>query len=531
MTRFRLLLLFTLLAGLFIPVTNLGAQDTDDNVNWWQDRVFYEIFVRSFYDSDGDGIGDLRGITEQLDYLQGLGITGLWLMPISPSPSYHGYDVTDYRAINPDYGTMDDFRELLDEAQARGIAIIIDLVINHASVEHPWFIDSAASPESEFRDWFIWAEEDPGYRGPDSQVVWHGRNNTYYYGVFWSGMPDLNYENPAVTAEMYDIARFWLEDVGVDGFRLDAIKHIVEEGRIQENTLSTRRWMADFREYVNSVNPNALLIGEVWSSSTMAAPYTDTAVDIVFEFDLATAILSATGLGVSSSIRTQMNTILNLYPDQQYATFITNHDQNRVMSQLRGNVDAAKAAASVLLTLPGVPFIYYGEEIGMTGTKPDPEIRTPMQWNDDSAQVGFTSGTAWMTINDDWQDGVTVSAQDDDPDSLLNHYRRMIALRNNTPALQRGSYIAAEGGAGTVLSFLRQTDEQTVLVIINLRNREIENYGIMIEANTLPAEGEVRVLFGTDEAITQPDFSDGGFSDYKPLDSLPPLAVLVIEMP
>ncbi|TVR23289.1 MAG: DUF3459 domain-containing protein [Anaerolineaceae bacterium] len=528
---FRWLMILALLVPLGLSTVSAAESDDEDGLFWWNDRVFYEIFVRSFYDSTGDGIGDLQGIIEKMDYLQELGIGGIWLMPISPSPSYHGYDVIDYRDINPDYGTMEDFRALLEAAEAHDIAIIIDLVVNHSSVQHPWFIASADDPDGEFGDWYIWEEEDPGFRGPDNQVVWHQRGGRYYYGVFWGGMPDLNYRNPDVTAEMHDIARFWLEDVGVAGFRLDAIKHIIIEGRNQENTPATRAWLTDFRAFVNDVNPDALLVGEVWSSSIMAAPYTGTGVDIVFEFDLADAIIRAASFGVASTLVNQMNTILSLYPDQQYATFITNHDQNRVMSQLRGDFQAAKVAANILLTLPGVPFVYYGEEIGMTGTKPDPEIRTPMQWDGDLPNVGFTTGTPWSAINDDWADGVTVAVQDADPDSLLNHYREMIALRNATPALRRGSYVPVTSGAGTVFSFLRDADEQTVLVVLNLRDREIDNYGLTLAADSLPEGATLRLIYGeVDEAIAQPDLADGGFEDYKPVETLPPMAVLIFEI-
>lgn len=196
---FRWLMILALLVPLGLA-TATADDDADDGLFWWNDRVFYEIFVRSFYDSTGDGIGDLQGIIEQMDYLQELGIGGIWLMPISPSPSYHGYDVIDYRDINPDYGTMEDFQALLAAAEAHDIAIIIDLVVNHSSVQHPWFIASADDPDGEFGDWYIWEEENPGFRGPDNQVVWHQRGGRYYYGVFWGGMPDLNYRNPDVTA-------------------------------------------------------------------------------------------------------------------------------------------------------------------------------------------------------------------------------------------------------------------------------------------------------------------------------------------
>ncbi|MBV7334199.1 alpha-amylase [Chloroflexi bacterium TSY] len=392
--------------------TSLLVQGTN-GFPWWNDTVFYEIFVRSFQDSDGDGIGDLRGLISRLDYLNDgdpntktdLGITGIWLMPIMESPSYHGYDVADYYKIDPDYGSNEDFRLLIEEAHRRGIRVIVDLVLNHTSTRHPWF-QAATDLESENRDWYIWVEENPLYLGPWRQKVWHRSFGHYYYGLFWGGMPDLNYENPAVTAQMYDVTRFWLEEMGVDGFRLDAIKHLIEDGQIQENTEATHAWLEDFYRYYKTIKPNALTVGEAWTSTAQVLDYTGDEVDIAFQFDLAEKILNASEYGARSLIQKELDGIVESYPSGQYATFITNHDQNRIMSQLNQNVGVAKVAASILLTAPGVPFLYYGEEIGMTGTKPDENIRLPMQWiapsnsGDDKTDrgVGFTTGRPWRNL-------------------------------------------------------------------------------------------------------------------------------------
>ena len=235
------------------PVTDIP--EGIDNILWWEDDVFYEIFVRSFNDSDGDGIGDFNGIIEKLDYLNDgdpgtntdLGVSGLWLMPIHPSTSYHGYDVIDYYAVNPEYGTMEDFNRLLDEAHKRGIRVIIDLVLNHTSVDHPWF-RAAQDPMSEYRDWYVWSDTEPSGSG------WHASDHGYYFGIFWEGMPDLNYEHPPVTEQMHDVARYWLQDIGVDGFRLDAAKHLIEDGMIQTHTDATHEWYKDFRHVYKDLN-------------------------------------------------------------------------------------------------------------------------------------------------------------------------------------------------------------------------------------------------------------------------------------
>jgi alpha-amylase len=533
--------LFGFLIMALLPVIGLAQDEppAEDPYPWWNDRVWYEIFVRSFRDSNGDGVGDFQGLTDSLDYLNDgdpettddLGITGIWLMPISPSPSYHGYDVIDYRGINPEYGTMEDFQAFMAAAHERGITVIVDLVVNHSGVDHPWFVASRQDPDGEFGDWYRWRDEDPNLRGPEGGVVWHQADDRYYYGVFWSGMPDLNYDTPAVTEEMYDIARFWLEDLNVDGFRLDAIKYIVEDDNVLENSIPTEEWLAGFHDHVESVDPDTLLVGEAWTSTNLASNYVDEAVDIVFEFDLAIAILRGASFGISSSIHSQMETVLESYPPGQYATFLTNHDQNRVINQLNGDYDSARVAASVYMTLPGVPFIYYGEEIGMTGTKPDPEIRTPMQWGGPEPGIGFTVALPWSPVNPDWADGITVADQTDDPDSLLSHYRNLVHLRNATPALRYGDYTPIDAGPGNVFAALRQTEDQAVLVVVNLRDRLVDDYGMVLEASGLGNVTDARALFGTDAQITLPDVNaEGGFADYRPLPEIPPLATIIIEL-
>jgi len=259
-----------------VSTTQVKPAGTAVGPFWWNDSVFYEIFVHSFYDSDGDGIGDLNGLVEKLDYLNDgdpattddLGITGLWLMPIAQSPSYHGYDVADYCAVDDEYGTNEDFRRLVDEVHRRGIRVIIDLVLNHTSSKHPWFQSARDDVNSPYRDFYIWSEQDPGYKGPWGAQAWHRSATGYYYGVFWEGMPDLNYDNPAVTAEMEEVIRFWLEDMGADGFRLDAVKHLIEEDRSQENTPATHEWLRGFYVFYKETNPDAMTVGEVWSSTT-----------------------------------------------------------------------------------------------------------------------------------------------------------------------------------------------------------------------------------------------------------------------
>jgi len=472
------------------PIIN--TENIPNNI-WWNDDVFYEIFVRSFNDSDGDGIGDIQGIINKLDYLndgdpntsKDLGITGIWLMPIFPSPSYHGYDVTDYRAINPDYGTLDDFRRLLDEAHKRDIKIIIDFVGNHTSDQHPWFTASA-SGESK-RNWYLWKDTKPNYTGPWGQTVWHLKNNAYYYGLFWGGMPDLNFTNSDVTKEIKEITKFWSQDVGVDGFRIDAVKHWIEEGSIQENTEATLNWWRDYYAFQKSLNSSFMTVGEVWTSTENIIPYSDYRLDYCFEFDLADQIINAVNSGSAQRLKQKVNQVTSNYAHAQYGTFLANHDQNRVFNRLGGSLDRAKLAASILLSLPGVPYLYYGEEIAMKGEKPDENIRLPMQWNT-SSNAGFTSGSPWISPNANYSE-FNVALLQQDTNSIWNHYRKWIKIRKEKPVLTAGRYQGLGSSIDSIFSFLRvdnSTDEM-VLIIHNLSDQNQTGFIINSISSDIPS--------------------------------------------
>jgi glycosidase len=507
----------------------------DEHFGWWNDSVFYEIFVRSFYDSDGDGIGDFNGITSRLDYLndgdplthQDLGITGIWLMPVTSSPSYHGYDVTDYFSVNPDYGTMDDFQHLLEEAHRRGIRVIVDMVLNHTSNQHPWFQAALTGADSEYRDYYIWAEHPPGFKSPWGTDVWHNSESGYYYGIFWAGMPDLNYTNPQVTAEMREVVRFWLEDVGVDGFRLDAVKHLIEDGSVQENTPATHEWWEGFYDYYTAINPDAFTVGEAWTGTSEVLKYTGDEVNIAFDFDLAEAIVQSARLENNRFIAREHKSVVESFPANQYATFITNHDQGRVMSELSGNIGQAKTAASLLLTGPGVPFLYYGEEVGQSGRKPDENIRTPMQWSAET-NAGFTTADLpWRRPQKDFAE-VNVALQTDDPDSLLSHYRRLIRARNEYPALRIGGWLEMPVSNGQLYAFLRFTADQTLLVLINLGDESVQDYRLCLSAGNFQSGAGREILQGV--SVNPPEInSNGGFDSYRPIDELAAYSVYIIE--
>lgn len=499
---------------------------------WWQDAVCYEIFVRSFADSDGDGIGDLRGLIAKLDYLNDgdpastgdLGVTCLWLMPIAQSPSYHGYDVVDFETIEQDYGTNADFKTFVAEANRRGIRVLIDLVLNHVSIEHPWFQAALADPAAPERGRFIFSDTDPGYPGSYGQDVWHPTpdGSAYYYGTFGAHMPDLNYADPAVTEEAYRIARFWIEEMGVDGFRLDAIKHLIEEGEVQEDSDATHRWLRDFRAYLDSFAPDAYTVGELFNEGSVAMlPYYPNQLHAYFQFEIGPQILQAASFGAGSGIVAITEAADAAIPDQRWAPFLTNHDQARAMNALNGDVARAKVAATALLTAPGLPFLYYGEEIGMSGTKPDERIRTPMQWTADPA--GFTSGMPWQPFQDDLAT-VNVATQDDDPDSLLNHYRRLIRLHVGSPALAHGAFIPLDARSA-LAAYLRVAPEQTVLVVINFDDEPRDGMALAAEVATglPPGEYEVVPLLGEEPGAPLVVDPDGRFADYAPLPTLAPL--------
>jgi alpha-amylase len=500
---------------------------------WWHNAVFYEVFVRSFYDGDGDGAGDLRGLLAKLDYLndgdpaggQDLGVTALWLMPVAASPSYHGYDVTDYTTVNPDYGTNDDFRALVAEAHRRGVRIIVDMVLNHTSDQHPWFLDSASGPDAERRDWYVWSEEAPA----GTQTRWHERNGAYYYGYFWGGMPDLNLQNPEVTAALYEVARFWIEEMDVDGFRLDAARHYVEEGNTLIHTAATHAWLQDFYRYSQGLDPQIVTVAEVWDVSDVVATYVGTDVDLAFEFSLATAILLGVNDGGVTALTSALKEIQRLYPGGHFATFLTNHDQNRVMDALGRDEAKARLAATVLLTLPGVPFVYYGEEIGMTGSKPDEKIRTPMQWTA-GPQAGFTSGTPWQPLNEGTEER-NVEAQAANPASLLNHYRSLIALRQAHPALSSPDLQVLESDGKTVLAYLRAMDEEAVLVVLNLGLKATDAFAVNSRQSPLaPGRYTARDLLTGNEVEALVVAEGGAVEGYRPLPALPPQGALVLEL-
>lgn len=469
-------------------------------------KVCYEIFVRSFCDSNGDGIGDLNGIISQLDYLSDLGIEAIWLTPVHPSPSYHKYDVTDYYSVDPEYGTIDDFKRLLAAAHDRGIAVYLDLIVNHTSTQHPWFSEARKSAENPYRNFYWWKSESEiealgiskRETSDDSQVVypWHDNpgDPEKYYGLFYVGMPDLNYHSEELRNEISKIIRFWLLDIGVDGFRLDAARHIYPEW---EKELSIHFWEF-FAKEIKEARPDAFTVAEVWAETEEVAPYFKY-LDATFHFDLSFALQRMLIAEKDEEIVEKLLLSFNLF--QKYnpffidATMLTNHDQDRIGSVVGGHTGKIKLAASILLTLPGQPYIYYGEEIGMLGTKPDPYIREPFLW---SEQADDPRHTRWIDAHfSTFQNIAPLSAQANDPDSIFNHYKTLIRLRKSEPAL---SQVFAPNlhriclHDDQMLAYFRSHVEKSLVVIHNM-----SRYSKKLH---LPADKATftKIVFSTDPA-------------------------------
>ena len=509
---------------------------------WWGDRTFYEVFVRSFADSNGDGIGDLRGLTLGLDYLNDgdpsttsdLGVTGLWLMPVAQSGSYHGYDVTDYEAIESDYSSAADFRALVSAAHARGIAVIVDLVINHTSSEHQWFQDALAG--GVHHDWYVWSPTDPGWPNPiGGGDPWHSADGGYDYGVFGDGMPDLNLRTPAVTAAVQRIAAFWLDEMGVDGFRIDAAKHLIEDGPdAQVNTPETHAWLAGFRGSVHADKPASLVLGEVADGRFVSSGYTrDGSLDMAFDFDIGPSTATAVQIGDAASLLANEGEIATSYPPGGAGTFLSNHDQPRIMSQVHGDISAAEEAAAVLFTAPGVPFIYYGEELGMLGTKPDEQIRTPLPWTSSGPGFGFTTGTPWEPFSDGAA-AANVATEAPDPTSLLTTYRDLITLRTQHPALAVGTFLPVVASSRKVAASVRVGRAEQLLVVQNLSTVPIDAVQLDLASGPLCGSLAAHVLYasagGPRSAAAPVITPDGGFASYIPVDELPARSTVVIRL-
>lgn len=479
----------------------------DDNY-----RNYYEIFVASYYDSDGDGMGDLNGVTEKLDYIQDMGFNGIWLMPIMPAPSYHKYDTTDYMNIDPDYGTLEDFQTLLDEAHKRGINIVIDYVINHSSNQHPWFLEAT----SYLRDLPADAEPDVTecpyvdcYHFSREQINGDYRHvpgaDWYYEGVFDSSQPDLNWENEAVREEFKAVADFWI-GMGVDGFRMDAAMHY-DDSNAQLN-IDTLKW---YNEYCLSLDPDFYMVSEVWAGESTIATYYASETPSMFNFPMAGSegnlVKTARGTMKAAKFVNTMyedqQTYGAVYADYIDAPFLTNHDQVRVANNLMSNENDLKMAAGLLLMMNGSPFVYYGEEIGMKsgGNDNDPNKRLAMYWSetDKTGKPNNPQG-ADSTIKPSlpaWDE------QLEDETSLLNYYKRALRLRNENPEIARGEISVVDELCEEYQAAITKTYEGSTIGIVY--NTSDEEMAVSISGTKLDTMGIRGYLTLNGEEITLKD--------------------------
>ena len=497
---------------------------------WWQQEAIYEVYPRSFLDTDGDGIGDLIGIRRKLDYLRWLGVGAIWLTPVFPSPMRDfGYDIADYREVDPAFGTLRDLDQLLAEAHAHDIKVILDFVPNHTSDQHPWFQESLSSPASAKRAWYIWRPPAPAGGPPNNWLsilgtsAWQldSQSGEYYYHAFLPEQPDLNWRNPEVRAAMLDVMRFWL-DRGFDGFRVDVIWHLIKDEQFRDNPVnpayiegmaadqrlspvfSTDRpevhdVVVEWRTLIDGY-PGAVLIGEAYLPVERLVAYygdeTRREVHLPFNFQMFWAEWSAPA--IAQLVESYEGTLNHAaWPNW----VLGNHDQPRIGSRLGS--ERARLAAFLLLTLRGTPTIYYGDELGMTDVPVPPEqvqdtfgqrvlglgrdpARTPMQWSAEP-NAGFTTGTPWLPV----PPGAATrnaAALTEDARSILWLHKRLLSLRRDEPALSMGSFVSM-GAQDGVFSFLRQDGESTFLVMLNFDSTST--------SAVAPLEGELEIALSS----------------------------------
>jgi len=485
---------------------------------WFKDAVIYQLHVKTFLDSDGDGVGDFRGLTSRLDYLEALGVNTLWLLPTFPSPFRDdGYDIADYYSIHPMYGTMEDFQAFLAAAHERKLRVVTELVLNHTSDKHPWFVEARSSRDNPRRDWYVWSDTDDKYRGvriifldtETSNWAWDPVSKQYYWHRFFSHQPDLNYDNPAVREEMWRVMKFWAE-LGVDGFRVDAVPYLVErEGTTCEGMPETHEVIKFLRARLDAHFPGRMLLAEANQVPELVRPYFGDGDEfhMAFHFPLMTRMFMATRLEDRGPLTDIIRRTPTLPENCQWAVFLRNHDEltlemvtpeerefmydeyardpvarlnlgirRRLAPLLEGDRRRVELMNGLLMSLPGSPIVYYGDEIGMgdnvyLGDRNG--VRTPMQWSG-GWNGGFSAADperlAFAMISNPvyGYQAVNVLAQERTGHSLLNWMRRLIRVRQSTRVFSRGTITVLEPPNQRVLAYVRSVGREQVLVVNNL---------------------------------------------------------------
>lgn len=501
---------------------------TNDNL-WYKNAIFYEVHIRSFCDSNGDGKGDLPGLTSKLDYLQELGVDCLWLLPMFPSPlKDDGYDIADYHNIHPDYGTVEDFKKLVDQVHARGMRVITDLVLNHTSDLHPWFVESRKSKDNPYRDYYVWSDSDQKYKEAriifldteDSNWTLDPATGQYYWHRFYSSQPDLNYDNPVVADTMIEVLKYWM-DMGIDGFRADAVPYLFErEGTNCENLPETHNYLKRVRRVLDEHYPGAILLGEANQWPWDLRPYfggdenDPTApgdeFHMAFHFPVMPRIFKGLALADATDIIDIMEQTPAIPANGQWCVFLRNHDEltlemvtpedrelmwklyaphprmplnlgirRRLAPLLNNDRRKIELANAILFSLPGAPIIYYGDEIGMGDNIwlfDRNGVRTPMQWSGERG-AGFSQAdpeTFWAPLVDDETYGyqkINVAAQQADSESLFYAMKHFVATRKAHPVLGWGDCEFLRVANKSILAYLRQTDESQMLIVCNLSDQ------------------------------------------------------------
>jgi maltose alpha-D-glucosyltransferase/alpha-amylase len=492
-----------------------------NNIPWYKNAIFYEVYVRAYSDSNGDGHGDLRGLTNKLDYLKDLGVDCLWLLPIFPSPlKDDGYDIADYYHVLPTYGELNDFKQLVEAAHSRGMRVITDLVLNHTSDQHPWFQAARSSPTSPYRDYYVWSDSDQKYAETriifldteKSNWTWDETAGQFFWHRFYSSQPDLNYDNPAVQAEMLRVMQFWL-DLGVDGFRADAVPYLFErEGTNCENLPETHAYIKELRRFMDEHYPGRIMLAEAnqWPEDVRQYFGDGDEFHMGFHFPVMPRLYMALKKGDRSAIKWILERT-PLIPDTcHWCTFLRNHDEltlemvteeerqwmwqeyapeprmrlnlgirRRLAPLLDNDRRKIELANSLLFTLPGSPIIYYGDEIGMGDDIwlfDRNGVRTPMQW-DDSPNAGFSRAPTEelyvpvISASPYGPEKVNVAAQQADPDSLYHTIHQMVALRKANPALGLGDFTWVDAGTDAVAAYARHYHDEHILVLNNLSDQ------------------------------------------------------------
>lgn len=488
---------------------------------WYMSALFYEVHVRAYCDSNADGKGDLPGLITKLDYLKDLGVDCLWILPIYPSPlKDDGYDIADYYAVHPDYGTIEDFQNLIQAAHQRGLKVIADLVLNHTSDQHPWFQASRSDPQSKYRDYYVWSDNKDKYSDAriifldteESNWTYDEQAGQYYWHRFYASQPDLNYDNPAVREEMLRVMKFWL-DMGIDGFRADAVPYLIErEGTNCENLPETHQVLKAIRAYLDANYQDKVLLAEANQWPKDVRPYFGEGdeFNMGFHFPVMPRIFMAIKKGDASPIRWIMSQTPDIPEGTQWCTFLRNHDELTLemvteeerqwmwqeyapVPRMRQNLGIRRRLAplldndhrkillanALLYSLPGAPIIYYGDEIGMGDNiwLPDRNgVRTPMQW-DAGLNAGFSDAPPEMLYEPVITEGkfsykvVNVAAEQRDPDSLLNKMKHLISVRGANPILAVGDYEFLAPEVNAVLSIHRSLGEEDLICVLNLTDQ------------------------------------------------------------